>query len=93
MREVSASEMNSNMTYEFHAENIKALQTLKELNVNMMQYPKDVIDAGKIALTQVIEELSTKNKDFQKVYASIEKHLALSKQWSDTSLRYFLNER
>ena len=93
MIEVASSEMNSNMTYEFHAENIHALQKLKELNVNMMQYPKDVIDAGKIALTEVIDELSSKNKDFEKVYASIDKHLALSKEWSDTSLRYFLNER
>lgn len=93
MLEVASSEMNSNMTYEFHAENIKALQKLEELNVNMMQYPKDVIDAGKIALNEVINELSAKNQDFQRVYASIEQHLKLSKKWSDTSLRYFLNER
>jgi len=93
MIEVASSEMNSNMTYEFHAENIKALQTLKELNVNMMQYPKDVMDAGKVALAEVISELSAKNKDFERVYASIDKHLNLSKEWSDTSLRYFLNQR
>ncbi|MFT5662541.1 MAG: TRAP-type mannitol/chloroaromatic compound transport system substrate-binding protein [Sulfurimonas sp.] len=93
MIEVASSEMNSNMTYEFHAENIHALQKLQELNVNVMQYPKDIIDAGKIALSEVIDELSSKNKDFQKVYNSIDKHLQLSKQWSDTSLRYFLNER
>lgn len=93
MIEVASSEMNSNMTYEFHAENIKALQKLKELNVNMMEYPKDVIKAGKTALNEVISELSAKNKDFQRVYNSIDKHLHLSKQWSDTSLRYFLNER
>ena len=81
------------MTYEFHAENIKALQKLKELDVNMKQFPKDVMDAGKVALSDVITELSSKNKDFEKVYSSIEKHLNLSKEWSDTSLRYFLNER
>ena len=93
MLEVASSEMNSNMTYEFHAENIKALQKLKELDVNMKQFPKDVMDAGKVALSDVITELSSKNKDFEKVYSSIEKHLNLSKEWSDTSLRYFLNER
>jgi len=93
MIEVASSEMNSNMTYEFHAENIQALQKLKELDVTSMQYPKDVIKAGKIALNDVIDELSSKNKDFEKVYNSIEKHLKLSKEWSDTSLRYFLNER
>ena len=93
MIEVASSEMNSNMTYEFHAENIHALQKLKDLNVNMMQYPKDVINAGKTALKEVIATLSAENKDFAIVNASIEKHLSLSKEWSDISLKYFLNER
>ncbi|MDF1875840.1 TRAP transporter substrate-binding protein DctP [Sulfurimonas sp. SAG-AH-194-I05] len=93
MIEVASSEMNSNMTYEFHAENIYALQKLEDLNVQIMQYPKEVIEAGKKSLQDVIKELSEKNQDFTKVYTSIEKHLKLSKKWSDTSLRYFLNER
>ncbi len=91
--EVSASEMNSNMTYEFHAENIKALQELKKLNINIHQFPQDVIEAGKKALKDVAAELSQKNNDFKEVYDSIQKHLKLSKEWSDASLRYFLNER
>lgn len=91
--EVASSEMNSNMTYEFHAENIKALQELKKLNVTLLQYPKDVTDAGKKALTEVVSELSSQNEDFKKVYTSISEYLKLSKEWSDTSLRYFLNER
>jgi len=93
MIEVASSEMNSNMTYEFHAENIQALQTLKDLDVSIMQYPQDVIDGGKIALQEVINELSTNNQDFANVYASIDKHLKLSKEWSDISSRYFLNQR
>ena len=91
--EVCANEMNSNMTYEFHAENIHALQKLQELDVTLLQYPKDVIKAGKLALAEVIEDLGSKNKDFELVYESIDKHLKLSRTWSDTSLRYFLNER
>ncbi len=91
--EVASSEMNANMTYEFHAQNIVALQKLKELDVTLLQYPDDVIKAGKKALSDVIDELSSTNKDFQVVYSSIEKHLKLSKEWSDTSLRYFLNVR
>ncbi|MBU1658358.1 TRAP transporter substrate-binding protein DctP [bacterium] len=91
--EVASSEMNANMTYEFHAQNIQALQKLKELNITLLHYPKDVIAAGKKALSEVLQELSDKNSDFKKVYASIENHLKLSKEWSDTSLRYFLNER
>ena len=91
--EVASSEMNANMAYEFHAENIKALQKLKELNVNILQYPKEVTEAGKVALAEVIQEMSEKNRDFKRVYTSIDKHLKLSKEWSDASLRYFLNER
>jgi TRAP-type mannitol/chloroaromatic compound transport system substrate-binding protein len=91
--EVCANEMNSNMTYEFHYENIQALQKLKSLNINIHKFPKDVMDAGKIALKEVISELSSKNNDFDNVYKSIKSHLNLSKDWSDASLKYFLNER
>ena len=91
--EVCSSELNSNMTSEFHAENIHALQKLKELDVTILQYPQDIIQAGKTALKEVIEEFSSKNKDFEAVYASIDSHLQLSKEWSDNSLKYFLNER
>jgi len=91
--EVASSEMNSNMTSEFHAENIYALKKLKELDIQILQYHKDVINEGKKALNEVIQELSAKNSDFEKVYASMEAHLKLSKEWSDVSLNYFLNER
>ena len=93
MIEVASSEINSNMTYEFHAENIKALKKLKELDITIHQFPSDVISAGKTALKDVISDLGSKNSDFQDVYSSIKKHLDLSKDWSDASLRYFLNER
>jgi len=91
--EVASSEMNSNMTYEFHHENILALKKLKDLDISIQSFPSDVMKAGKKALTEVIDELSSKNSDFKKVYASIKTHLDLSKEWSDVSLRYFLNER
>jgi len=91
--EVASSELNSNMTHEFHHENIKALQKLNELSVTLLQFPKDVTKEAKRALSEVIKEQSSKSDDFARVYASVEKHLNLSKEWSDTSLRYFLNER
>ncbi len=93
MIEAASSEMNSNMTHEFHSENIKALKELKKLNISIHQFPSDVIDAGKVALNEVITELSEKNSDFKRVYSSIQNHLTLSKEWSDISLKYFLNER
>jgi len=93
MIEVATSEMNSNMVSEFHSQNILALQKLKDLNINILQYPEDVTKAGKEALTKVVTELSTQNKDFERVYNSIDSYLSLSKEWSDVSLKYFLNER
>lgn len=93
MIEVATSEMNSNMAYEFHNENIHALKKLKELNITIHQFPQDVIEAGKVALKDVINELSKENRDFESVYKSIQNHLNLSIEWSDASLRYFLNAR
>ena len=91
--EVCASEMNSNMTSEFHHDNIFALEKLKGLGVTLGYFPKDVNDAGKKALKEVIQEQSAKNSDFKKVANSIENYLKLSKAWSDVSLGHFLNER
>ena len=91
--EVAASELNSNMTHEFHAQNILALQKLKSMDVTLSKFPKDVIQAGKKALDEVLTELSSKNKDFDLVYKEVQKYLALSKEWSDVSLGYFINER
>lgn len=93
MIEVAANEMNSNMTYEFHSENIHALKKLEELNVEILSYPKDVIAAGKAALREVLAEQSEQNRDFEIVNRSIQEYLRLSKKWSDVSLGYFLNER
>ncbi len=93
MIDVASSEMNANMTYKFHAENIKALQKLKSMDITISPYPKDVIEAGKKALISVLEDQGSKNKDFEKVYISIEEYLNLSKEWSDVSLGYFINER
>jgi TRAP-type mannitol/chloroaromatic compound transport system substrate-binding protein len=93
MIEVASSEMNSNMTYEFHAQNIQALQKLKSLDVKLAQFPDDVTQAGKKALLEVIAQLSEQNSDFARVYDSIAGYLKLSKEWSDVSLGYFLNIR
>jgi TRAP-type mannitol/chloroaromatic compound transport system substrate-binding protein len=93
MIEVASSEMNANMTYNFHSQNIHALQKLKSLNVKLAQFPSDVTEAGKKALIEVVSELSSQNDDFAKVYSSIANYLQLSKEWSDVSLGYFLNVR
>ncbi len=93
MIEVCASEMNSNMTYKFHYENIHTLKTLKEKGVKLRKFPDEVTKAGKKALEAVIEEQSKKSESFAKVYASVAKYLELSKEFADISLKYFLDRR
>lgn len=93
MIEVASSELNSNMTHHFHAENIKALQELNSLGVKLLTYPDDVITAGKQALKDVLENLGSQNKDFEIVQKSIDNYLKLSKDWSKVSLGYFLNKK
>ncbi|RLA72374.1 MAG: C4-dicarboxylate ABC transporter [Epsilonproteobacteria bacterium] len=91
--EMAINEMNNSMTYDFHHENIYALQKLQSLGVTLLDYPDDVIIAAKKALKEVTAELGEKNKDFAEVYANADKYLQLSKQWSDVSLKNFLNIR
>lgn len=93
MIEVASSEMNSLMTYEFHAQNIFALSTLKELGVSLLEYPQEIVEAGKKSLIEVLDEQSAQNEDFKNVYKSIKSHLDLSKEWDNVSLKYFLNQR
>lgn len=91
--EVAASELNSSMTYEFHAENIIALKKLQSLGVSLLRYPDDIIVAAKEALKEVAQELGGQNSDFANVYADADKYLKLSKDWSDVGLKYFLEIR
>ncbi len=93
MIEMATNELNSNMTYEFHAKNIIALEALQTLGVQLSRFPDDVTNKGKLALHEVLRELSAKNEDFKVVNASIERFLRLSKQWSEVSLKQFLNVR
>ncbi len=93
MIEVCSSEMNANMTTEFHAKNIVALQKLKKLDVKLLNFPTEVNQAGKKALVEVVDELSSKNNDFKIVSESIHKYLILSKKWADVGLKHYLNER
>ena len=93
MIEVASNEMNTMMATEFHAQNIKALQVLKQEGITISPYPDDVIVAAKKALIEVMEELSAKNSDFKKVYESASAYLSDSIAYSDISLKAFLQTR
>ena len=91
--EMAISDLNARMTYEFHAENIKALDALKSHGVTLSKYPDEVIDAGKKALKEVLEEQSAASEDFARVQADIAAYMEQCRRWSDVSLGYFLNIR
>ncbi len=91
--EMAANDINSTMMIEFHAQNIKALQELKKLNVSISAYPRDIIDAAKAALGRVAKRLGDENTDFKRVYDDAASYLALSREWDEVSLKHFLNIR
>lgn len=93
MIEVASSELNSNMIYKFHSENILALQKLKQLNISIRTFPDDITNAAKKALQKVIQEQSENNNDFKNLFKSIDSYLELSKEWSDVSLKNYLLQR
>ncbi|MDY0116531.1 MAG: TRAP transporter substrate-binding protein, partial [Sulfurimonadaceae bacterium] len=93
MLDMASHEMNANMTYEFHYENVQALKKFQELGIELLQFPEDVTKAGKVALKQVLEELSSQSQDFKTINESIQGYLRDSILWSDVSLKYYLNER
>ncbi len=91
--EMASEEMNSKMLYDFQVQNAHAMKKLKELNVELRDFPSDVISAAKKGLTQVLETQSQKNKDFKEVLDSASTFLKTSKTYTDISLKNYLNIR
>ncbi|MDA3946064.1 MAG: TRAP transporter substrate-binding protein DctP [Helicobacteraceae bacterium] len=91
--EMASAQMNIEMASEFHYENMQSLDLLKQKGVEIRPYPDDVIDAGKIALVDVLREQSELNSDFKEVAEDIAAFLVQAKAWSKVSLHYFLNTR
>jgi TRAP-type mannitol/chloroaromatic compound transport system substrate-binding protein len=91
--EMASSEMNANMTHEFHAKNIDALQELTSYGVTLLNYPDEIVMAAKVALAEVVAELGKANPDFARVFENANAYLAKSKVWSRVSLQQFLNIR
>ncbi|BDY13930.1 TRAP transporter substrate-binding protein [Hydrogenimonas cancrithermarum] len=82
--------MTNEMYHEFMDENAKALKKLKELGVQIRDFPSDIIAAAKKAVMEVVEEQSARSEDFKHVYASMESYYRRIKPWTDTSeAKYF----
>jgi len=88
-----ANELNSQMVYDFQTQNAKALKNLKEKGVILKQWPKEVVDAAKKALFDVIDEQSKKSDIFKKVWQMIEPFWLENKEWTNLGLKSYLKMR
>jgi len=88
----ATEEMTSNMLQEFRYKNAKALQALPS-NVQIKTFPKEMMDAAKVALQEVLEDESRKSSDFKRVLKSYKAFAKLNKPWDDISTRNFLEIR
>ncbi len=88
-----ASELNAQMIYNFQDKNAQALQKLRQLGVQLESWPQDIIQAAKRALFEVIEEQSSKSKDFKRVWEMIEPYWMRNRAWTALGLKNYLKMR
>ena len=88
----ASEEMTANMLQEFRYENAKALKALPN-DVEIRTFPKDMMDAAKVALNEVLESESAKSDDFKRVLKSYNAFVKLNKPWDDISTKNFLEIR
>jgi TRAP-type mannitol/chloroaromatic compound transport system substrate-binding protein len=88
----ATEEMTGTMVQEFRYKNAKALQELPK-EVQIKSFPKDMMDAAKIALDEVLETESQKSEDFKRVLASYREFSVLNRAWDDISTKNFLEIR
>ncbi len=86
--------VNLDMLSEYMARNPAALSTLiKKHNVDLRQYPDDVVRKLRDLSEQVVMEIAQKDEFSKKVYASYEKFLKQAKEWSGISELTYLQAR
>ena len=88
----ATEEMTGTMLQEFRYENAKALQKLPK-NVQIKKFPKEMMDAAKVRLAEVLEEESAQSKDFKEVLKSYNDFVALNNPYDDISTKHLLNIR
>jgi len=88
----ASEEMTGNMLQEFRYKNAKALAELPK-NVQIKTFPKEMMDAAKTALNEVLAEQSSQSQDFKRVLESYESFVKLNKPWDDISTKNFLEIR
>jgi TRAP-type mannitol/chloroaromatic compound transport system substrate-binding protein len=88
----ASEEMTATMIQEFRYENANSLATMPK-NVQIKTFPKEVMDAAKVALQEVLKDESAKNIDFKRVLENYNSFSKLNKRWDDISTKNFLNIR
>ena len=86
----AAEAMTAEMYHEFMHENAIALEKLKEVQVDIRDFPPEIIEAAKTALAQVVEEQSGESSDFKRVFESMERYYRTIKPWNDISEAKYL---
>lgn len=86
--------VNQDMLAEYNARNPIAVKTLLEKHgVEMRPYPDDVITTLKRLAETVVSEIAQKDEFSQKVFASYQKFLQQSREWSGISELAYLRAR
>jgi len=88
----ASEEMTNTMLQEFRYKNAKAFKSLPD-TVQIKTFPKEMMDAAKIALSEVLREESNKSSDFKRALQSYEAFYALNKPYDDISTKNFLEIR
>ncbi len=88
----ATEEMTSTMIQKFRYENAKALATMPK-NVQIRTFPKEMMDAAKIALQEVLQNEAQKSEDFKRVLKNYQAFTQLNTPWNKISTQHLLNIR
>jgi TRAP-type mannitol/chloroaromatic compound transport system substrate-binding protein len=91
--ETASNEMNSSMTYNFQAQNAKALDSISSLGVQIKSFPNEVILKAKESLDEVIASQIKISEDFKRVYSSADEFLRLNRRWTSMGIKSYLDTR
>ncbi|MGB0783533.1 MAG: TRAP transporter substrate-binding protein [Marinomonas sp.] len=90
----ATQQANLDMLSEFTARNDAALTTLvNDHHVVLKKFPKDLLEALRVASDETLKEVAANDPMSQKVYDSFTAFLNSVSQWHDISERAFINAR
>lgn len=92
--EMACSAINDQMAAEFIARNAASLKQLRaETDVEIRQFPDEVLAAVKEISLQVLEEISAEDSIFDKVYTSYREYADIVEPWTEMGEHAMLDTR